>query len=114
MRTTVICIDNFGNGEEIEIFDQLFTMGRPDHYNQKLTANYKLPINKLPYLSFVTADYGYTANFDWKAASKSYVDKIGNLLQNSNTHNLNTTFSFSKLYTDTGLKKLFVTNTKAT
>lgn len=105
--------DNFGNGEEIEIFDQFFTMGRPDHYNQKLTANYKLPINKLPYLSFVTADYGYTANFDWKAASKSYVDKIGNLLQNSNTHNLNTTFSFSKLYTDTGLKKLFVKNTTA-
>jgi cell surface protein SprA len=102
--------DNFGNGEEIKIFDQFFTMGRPDHYNQKLTANYKLPINKIPYLSFVAADYGYTANFDWKAASKSYVHKIGNLLQNSNTHSFNTTFSFSKLYEDTGFKKLFVKN----
>jgi len=105
--------DNFGNGEEIEIFDQFFNIGRPDHYNQKLTANYKLPISKLPYLGFVSADYGYTANFDWKAASKSYVDKIGNLLQNSNTHNFNTTFSFSKLYQDTGFKNLFIKNPNA-
>ncbi len=103
--------DNFGNGEEIEIFDQFFNTGRPDHYTQKLTANYKIPINKIPYLSFITADYGYTANFDWKAASKSYVDQIGNLIQNSNTHNLSTTFSLSKLYQETGFKKLFVKNT---
>ena len=103
--------DNFGNGEEIEIFDQFFNTGRPDHYTQKLTANYKLPINKIPYLSFISADYGYTANFDWKATSKSYVEQIGNLIQNSNTHNLSSTFSFSKLYEQTGFKKLFVKNT---
>ncbi len=100
--------DSFGNGEEIEIFDQFFNTGRPDHYTQKLSANYKIPINKLPYLGFITADYGYTANFDWKAASKSYVDKIGNLIQNSNTHSLSTTFSLSKLYQETGFKKLFI------
>ena len=100
--------DSFGKGEELEIFDQFFNTGRPDHYTQKLTANYKLPVNKLPYLGFVTSDYNYTANFDWKAASKSYVDQIGNLIQNSNTHNLNTTLNFSKLYQETGFKKLFV------
>jgi len=103
--------DSFGSGEEIEIFDQFFNTGRPDHYTQKLSANYKIPVNKIPYLDFVTADYGYTANFDWKAASKSYVDQIGNLIQNSNTHSLNTTFGFSKLYQNTGLKKLFVKGT---
>ncbi len=100
--------DSFGKDEELEIFDQFFNTGRPDHYSQKLIANYKLPINKIPYLDFVTADYGYTADFDWKAASKSYVDKIGNLIQNANTHNLNTTFSLTKLYQDTGFKKLFI------
>ena len=105
--------DNFGNGEEIAIFDQFFTMGRPDRYNQKLIANYKIPINKIPYLDFVSAEYGYTANFDWKAASKSYVDKIGNLLQNSNTHSFNTTLNLSKLYQNTSLKKIFIKNTSA-
>jgi len=105
--------DNFGNDEEIEIFDKFFNTGRPDHYNQKLNATYKIPINKIPYLGFVTANYGYTASFDWKASSKSYVDKIGNLLQNSNTHNLSTTLSFSKLYRESGLKKLFVKTPKS-
>ena len=100
--------DSFGNGEEIEIFDKFFNTGRPDHYTQKLSANYKIPINKIPFLGFISADYGYTANFDWKAASKSYVDKIGNLIQNSNTHNLSTTLGFSKLYQEIGLKKLFI------
>lgn len=100
--------DSFGKDEDLEVFDQFFNTGRPDHYTQKLTANYKIPIDKIPYLGFVNADYGYTANFDWKAASKSYVDKIGNLIQNSNTRSLNTTFNLSKLYQDTGFKKLFV------
>ncbi|NVK52906.1 MAG: cell surface protein SprA [Flavobacteriaceae bacterium] len=105
--------DNFGSGEEVAIFDQFFNTGRPDHYNQKLNATYKLPINKFPYLGFVNADYAYTANFDWQAASKSYVDRIGNLLQNSNTHNISTTLSFTKLYQDIGLKKLFSKKSKA-
>ncbi len=102
--------DSFGNEEEIEVFDKFFNTGRPDHYTQNLTANYKIPINKLPLLSFVTANYGYTASFDWQAASKSYVDKIGNLIQNSNTHSANATFSLSRLYQDIGLKKLFIRN----
>lgn len=104
--------DNFGSGEEIGVFDQFFNTGRPDHYNQKLGANYKIPINKIPYLSFVNADYAYTANFDWQAASKSYVDKVGNLLQNSNTHGLTGTFNFEKLYKETGFKKLFTKGSK--
>ena len=100
--------DSFGRDEEIEIFDKFFSTGRPDHYTQNLTANYKIPINKLPFLGFVTANYGYTASFDWRATSKSYVDKIGNLIQNSNTHSANATFSLSRFYRDIGLKKLFV------
>jgi len=100
--------DDFGSSEEIGIFDQFLNTGRPDHYSQNLNATYKLPIHKIPFLSFVSAQYAYTANFDWKAASKSYEKKIGNLLQNSNTHNVNTTFSFARLYRDIGIKKLFV------
>jgi len=108
--TNSYLFDNFGSSEEVGIFDQFFNPGRPDHYSQKLNATYKLPINKIPFLSFVNADYAYTANFDWQAASQSYVDKVGNLLQNSNTHNLNTTFSFARLYKETGFKNLFIKN----
>lgn len=106
--------DSFGNNEELEIFDKFFTVGRPDHYHQKLNATYKLPINKIPYLNFITADYGYTADFDWRAASQSYVDLIGNMIQNANTHNLNTTLNFARFYRDIKLENLIKKKKKRT
>ncbi|MDY0781298.1 cell surface protein SprA [Tenacibaculum sp. IB213877] len=114
--------DGFGKDEELEIFDKFFTIGRPNHYHQKLNATYKLPINKIPFLSFVDADYGYTADFDWQAASQSiliedgeeisYADKVGNMIQNANTHNLNTTIDFDRFYKVLGLDKLLLKGTK--
>ncbi len=100
--------------EQLEIFDKFFAIGRPDHYHQILNATYKLPINKIPVLNFITADYGYTADFDWKAASQSYVDKVGNMIQNGNTHNLNTNIDFNRFYKNIKLEKLFVKGNKNT
>lgn len=104
--------DSFGVDEELEIFDKFFTVGRPDHYHQKLNATYKIPINKIPYLNFITADYGYTADFDWKAASQSYVNLIGNVIQNANTHNINGTFNFTRFYRDIKLENLITKKDK--
>lgn len=100
--------DSFGVNEELEIFDKFFTVGRPNHYHQKLNATYKIPINKIPYLNFITADYGYTADFDWRASAQTPAvrDNIGNLIQNANTHNINTTFNFSRFYRDIKLENL--------
>lgn len=107
--------DNFGSGEELEIFDNFFNIGRPNQYNHALNATYKIPVNKIPYLGFMNLDYGYTANFNWSATSQdqTIVEKVGNLIQNSNTHNFNSTFNFSKLYKDTKFEKLFVKNSKS-
>ncbi|WP_299155927.1 cell surface protein SprA [uncultured Tenacibaculum sp.] len=115
--------DSFGVDEDLEIYDQFFNIGRPDNYHQKLNATYKLPINKLPYLSFITADYGYTADFDWKASAQSnldlpngqsvsYVDVVGNMIQNANTHNLNTNIDFGRFYKTLRLDKLLLKGTK--
>ena len=99
--------DDFTAADEIQIFDNFFSMGRPDHYHQSLNGTYKIPIDKLPLLDFVKADYSYTADFDWQAASQSYVDKIGNVIQNSNTHNFGLDVDFNKFYRNVGLTKLF-------
>ena len=104
--------DNFDrdtNGDivDAQIFDQFFNIGRPQHYHQKLDASYKIPINKIPYLDFVTADYNYTADFDWKGNADAYVDLIGNTIQNANTHNLNADFNMNKLYKTLEVTKLF-------
>lgn len=98
--------------EEDGIFNGFFNTGRPNHYSQNLKATYKIPIDKFPFMGFATASYSYNANFDWQASSQTYQDKIGNLLQNSNTHNFNSTLNFEKLYQETGFKKLFTRTAK--
>ncbi len=106
--------DSFGKKEELGIYDNFFNIGRPDHYHQKLNATYKLPINKLPYLSFITANYGYDADFDWQSSSQlpNVRDKVGNVIQNSNTHRLSVDVNFGGLYKNLGLSKLLLKGTK--
>ena len=99
--------DDFDAADDIQIFDNFFSIGRPDHYHQTLNGTYKIPIDKLPLLDFINADYTYAADFDWQASSQSYIDKIGNVIQNSNTHNLGLDVDFTKFYKNIGLTKLF-------
>jgi cell surface protein SprA len=103
--------DTFGNGEDLQIFDDFFNTGRPNHYHQKLNTTYNLPLDKFPFLNFIKADYAYTADFDWQVSSQdqTIVEQIGNVIQNANTHNLNTTFTFDKLYKKIGFEKLLLT-----
>ena len=106
------------NGSSVEaidnmsLFSDFFNMGRPSNYSQSLIANYKIPIHKFPLLSFVSADYSYSGNFNWQAVSPSFVDQIGNTIQNGQTHNFTSNLNFSKLYSAIGLKKLFSPKSK--
>ncbi|NVK07649.1 MAG: cell surface protein SprA [Tenacibaculum sp.] len=104
--------DSFGEDEQLEVYDQFFSIGRPDNYHQKLNATYKLPLDKFPFLNFINADYGYTADFDWKAGSQSYIEQVGNMIQNANTHNLNTNIDFGRFYKIVGVDKLLLKGTK--
>ena len=106
--------DAFGNGEDLQIFDDFFNTGRPNHYHQKLNTTYNLPLDKFPFLSFMKADYAYTADFDWQVSSQdnTILEQIGNVIQNANTHNINTTLSFDKLYKKVGFEKLLLTKTQ--
>ncbi|WP_435413983.1 cell surface protein SprA [Polaribacter aestuariivivens] len=110
--------DTFDTTEDIQVFDDFFNTGRANHYHQKLNGTYQLPIDKIPFLSWIKADYAYEADFDWQAAAQSsidvngvdvpYVDLVGNVIQNSNTHNLNTTLNFDKFYKSLGFEKLLL------
>ncbi|WP_349554958.1 cell surface protein SprA [Pseudotenacibaculum sp. MALMAid0570] len=108
--TNSFIYDAFGSNEELEIFDNFFNIGRPTNYNQKLTTTYRIPLNKIPYLNFISADYAYTAEFDWSATSQDSQirDQIGNLIQNANNHNITGSFNMSRLYRDLKLESLFV------
>ena len=106
--------DAFGSGEELQIFDNFFNTGRANQYHQKLNGTYQLPLDKFPFLSFIKADYAYTADFDWQVSSQdeTIVAQIGNVIQNANTHNLNTSFAFDKIYKKIGFERLLLTKTQ--
>ena len=108
--TNSFIYDAFGSGDDLEIFNNFFNIGRPTQYNQKLNTTYKLPINKIPYLGFMSVDYAYTADFDWRATSQDalIIERVGNLIQNANTHNVTGSLNFAKLYKDTKFENLFL------
>ena len=98
--------DSFKSTDDVGLFDSFFEIGRPDRYHQSLSASYKVPLDKIPVFKFIRADYAYTADFDWQSASQSYVNEIGNTIQNSNTHTFNMDMDFKKFYKIIGLTKL--------
>tara|TARA_B110000305_G_C19464203_1_gene656653 strand:+ start:634 stop:7743 length:7110 start_codon:yes stop_codon:yes gene_type:complete len=102
--------DDFENSDNLTLYDNYFTIGRPDHYHQTLNGTYQIPLNLIPYLDFLRSDFAFTADYDWQSASQSYVDKIGNAVQNANTQSLSVDSDFEKLYRSVGLTKLFSKN----
>lgn len=81
----------------------LRNFGRPTRYHQTTNINYQIPINKLPFLDFVTASVRYSADYDWMSNSTIALDPkselfFGNTIQNSNTIQLNTTLNMINFY----------------
>ncbi len=51
--------------ESIQLYDNLFSTGRPEHYHQTFNLTYKIPFDKFPILEFIDGSYNYTADYDW-------------------------------------------------
>lgn len=96
------------------IWTDYWNTGEPNQYTQQVTANYELPLNKLPFLSFVKSTYTYTGDFNWQRGSdamRNFQDidgnswDLGNTIQNNGAHRLNTTLNMDLLYKYLGLVK---------
>ena len=96
------------------IWDDYWNPGEANQHNQQLTVNYDLPINKLPFLSFVKSTYTYTGNYNWQRASIAFsefedvdgtVYDLGNTIQNNGQHQLNTALNMDLFYKYIGLTK---------
>jgi len=99
--------DQFDRSEDIQLYNNLFEIGRPDRYHQSLNMTYKIPFDKFPILSFINGTYSYTADYDWQAPAFSNINNIGNTIQNANTHNLTADLGMDRLYRTIGLDNLF-------
>ncbi len=104
------------------IWTDYWNFGDPNQHNQQLVLNYELPLNKIPFLSFVKSNYTYTSNYAWQRASEALANfetvdgikyNLGNTIQNSGIHKLNTTFNMDALYKYVGLTKKTNNQTKS-
>ncbi len=97
--------------ESYTLYTDFFNEGIPDRHSQQFKATYQLPFDKFPFLAFAKANYSYTADFQWQRNQQQFIQlddipDLGNSVQNANTHVINGTIDFEKLYTYVGFEKL--------
>lgn len=80
-----------------KIVDNLKTLGRTTNFNQTITANYSIPINKIPLFNWVTLNALYTVNYEWRTAPPA-APTLGHDIQNSQNYSLNGQFNMVNLY----------------
>jgi cell surface protein SprA len=80
------------------IRDELFGLGSISRFNQTSKLNYNIPINKLPFLDWVTSNASYTGTYRWTASSRATQSVMGNLNENEASLQFNANADLSKLY----------------
>ncbi|MFA9212428.1 MAG: cell surface protein SprA [Candidatus Methylacidiphilales bacterium] len=91
-------IDDTQQAKRDTIYNNLWKGGRLTQFDQNIRASYNVPINKIPFLDFITqSNYSYTVNYQWKQAPPA-ADSLGNTIQNSRQQQINVGASFVTLY----------------
>lgn len=81
------------------VMDNIMSFGRTTHYQHNINVSYNVPINKIPYLDWVTASVNYGALFNWQQGPVTTEEfEWGNTLRNSNNIQGNGQFNFVNLY----------------
>ncbi len=126
-------VDDVLNGRQdptLDVWDGFLDFGDPNIQNQQVQLNYELPFYKIPTLSFLKATYSYTGDFQWQKGSdlnnNLRIDRtdddnnttteffnLGNAIQNSNTHNINSSLSMETLYKYVGLTRKATRGTRS-
>lgn len=79
------------------IWNNIRDLGRPKLYNHNISLSYTLPIRYLPYMDWVQVRAQYQGGYAWNAAALN-VDSLGNVIQNTQTRQINADLNFDKLY----------------
>lgn len=103
----------------VTIWDDYWNTGDPNQHTQQIVLNYDLPLNKLPFLSFVKSTYSYTGDYSWQRSSLALAQvdvtdpntnetvsyNLGNTIQNAGSHKINTALNMESFYKYIGLTK---------
>ncbi len=102
--------DGEGDSVRSEIVKNLKKFGRMKNFDQNLTLNYTLPLDKIPATDWLGADYRYQIRYEWRAGPLDKPDNgdvvIGlpdeldfkNIIQNSRDQNFSGRVDMVKLY----------------
>lgn len=88
------------------LWQNLKTLGRTTDYNHNVNVTYKVPVDKIPGLDWVTVATTYGTNFNWQTEPLSTLRdpniNLGNTIQNSRIIQVNPTLTMSSLYNKFG------------
>jgi cell surface protein SprA len=79
------------------IWQSFTNFGENVTFNQTVGGNYKVPIDKIPILDWLSIDARYTGTYNWNRAPFSQ-DTLGNVIQNARNMSLNGQMNFLTLY----------------
>jgi len=89
------------------VFNNLKNFGRMKNFDQSITGNYKLPLDKFPITDWIGADYRHMVNYSWRAGpinlpgAPIVIEEefdFKNTIQNSRERNYSARLDMVKLY----------------
>lgn len=81
-----------------EVHANLKKFGRLKNYDHTIGVNYKIPLDKIKMLNWMSADYRYTGGYGWASGALGQRDTLGNNLSNKRDNSLNGKIDLEKLY----------------
>ncbi|MBP5365258.1 MAG: cell surface protein SprA [Bacteroidales bacterium] len=80
------------------VWSNITKFGRVTNYQHTGDLSYTVPINKLPYLDFLSATAQYKGTYIWQAGALNTEYEWGNIIQNQNTKQINGMANLSTIY----------------
>jgi cell surface protein SprA len=111
-RANAIIDEPEGEGDAVneEIKKNLKNFGRMKNFDQSITANYILPLDKIPLTDWLSAEYRYQVNYNWRAGpllnpEDTLTLEFKNIIQNSRDQTITGRVDMTKLYNKVKLLK---------
>jgi len=82
--------------------NNLLNLGRMKNFQQQISANYQVPLDKIPYFDFLNVSANYNVGYNWQAGPLNTTDDLGNTfgntIQNNRERGINGRIDLTKLY----------------
>lgn len=107
-RVNAIVDEPFGDLDTEEkrdvMMQNLKGFGRMKNFDQNISLNYRLPLDKIPLTDWINSDLRYSVGYSWNAGAWSDIDSLnlqkilGNVSQNNREMGVTGKLDFVKLY----------------